>query len=194
MYHFRVLEGLKVTKPVDESKDEQARTQTPTRTGKKEEIISETNVSNEWRIYAKMEGNFHLTNKYALFFNMSRYYKSIGQDPFDVLPLSFHIKSGTTDATFYNFLTSFKEFEEKANLEVPKEDTKAVSQSVIATRTHKANPHCPKCENDNLAAKQSLRQKSKKGPQGSPTGLGTLEKPPRAEEKSPVLPCYNDRK
>ena len=84
-----------------------------------------------------MEGNFHLTNKYALFFNMSKYYKSIGRDPFDVLPLSFHIKSGSTDVSFYNFLNSFKEFEDKANAnqEVQQEEAKALSQSVIATRT-----------------------------------------------------------
>ena len=32
------------------------------------------NVSNEWRIYAKLEANYHLSNKYALFLNMKRYY------------------------------------------------------------------------------------------------------------------------
>jgi hypothetical protein len=36
------------------------------------------NKSNQWRVYAKMEANHHLTNKFALFKNMSIYYKSIG--------------------------------------------------------------------------------------------------------------------
>jgi tubulin polyglutamylase TTLL1 len=54
-------------------------------------------VSNEWRIYAKMEANYHLSNKYALFYNMTKYYRSIGRDPWDVLPLTFHIKRGTKD-------------------------------------------------------------------------------------------------
>ena len=64
----------------------------------------ETNVSNEWRIYAKMEANYHLSNKYALFYNMTKYYRSIGRDPWDVLPLTFHIKRGTKDQTFFEFL------------------------------------------------------------------------------------------
>ena len=36
------------------------------------------NKSNEWRIYAKMEANHHLSNKFALFYHVSNYYKSIG--------------------------------------------------------------------------------------------------------------------
>jgi hypothetical protein len=55
------------------------------------------NISNEWRIYAKMEANHHLSNKYALFYNMSNYYRSIGRDPFEVLPLTFHVGKGSYD-------------------------------------------------------------------------------------------------
>ena len=136
MYHFKVLANMKVNQLESETKAELERPMTPVRLLKKDEEGQETNISNEWRIYAKMEGNFHLTNKYALFFNMSKYYKSIGKDPFNVLPLSFHIKSGSTDSTFYSFLTSFKEFEEKANLEIEKQnESKVVSQSVTTTRT-----------------------------------------------------------
>ena len=61
------------------------------------EVTPETNLSNQWRIYGKMEANYHLSNKFALFFHMSKYYKSIERDPFDVLPLTFHITKGTTD-------------------------------------------------------------------------------------------------
>ena len=64
---------------------------------KEKDAPEEVNYSNQWRIYAKMEANFHLSNKFALFFNMSKYYKSIERDPFDVLPLTFHITKGTTD-------------------------------------------------------------------------------------------------
>jgi hypothetical protein len=60
-----------------------------------------------------MEANYHLSNKYALFYNMSRYYRSINRDPFDVLPLTFHIKQGTKDHTFYEFLKAFRKFEEQ---------------------------------------------------------------------------------
>lgn len=45
-------------------------------------------------IYSKLEDNFHLANKKALFMNISNYYRSLGQDPFEVaIPLTFHIKS-----------------------------------------------------------------------------------------------------
>jgi len=122
MHHFRVLETLKVNAGKRDAavEDEPARSPSPqTRNGKKDEKNSEqeSNISNEWRIYAKMEGNYHLTNKFALFFNMKKYYKSIGRDPFDVLPLSYHIKSGTSDTTFFKFMQSFKEFEDRAIME-----------------------------------------------------------------------------
>ena len=55
------------------------------------------NISNDWRMYAKMEANHHLSNKFALFYNMRYYYKSIGRDPFEVLPLTFHVSKGTYD-------------------------------------------------------------------------------------------------
>lgn len=61
-----------------------------------------------------MEANYHLSNKFALFFRMSKYYRSIGRDPFDVLPLTFHITKGTTDKVYYKFMQVFREHEEKA--------------------------------------------------------------------------------
>ena len=74
----------------------------------------DTNMSNEWRIYAKMEANYHLSNKYALFYNMRRYYRSIGRDTFDVLPLAFHIGKGSYDPEFFVFQKVFKEHEKEA--------------------------------------------------------------------------------
>lgn len=41
-----------------------------------------------------MEGNFHLSNKKAIFYNMKVYYEAIKESPFDYLPLTFHIKDG----------------------------------------------------------------------------------------------------
>ena len=52
------------------------------------------------KIYAKLENNFHLSNKYALFYNMKKYYNSMSRDPFLVLPVTFHIKSGVKDPIF----------------------------------------------------------------------------------------------
>jgi hypothetical protein len=62
------------------------------------------------KIYAKLENNFHLSNKKALFFNMKSYYEAIGKDPFDVLPLTFHIKTGLSDPSFKEFKYSFDQF------------------------------------------------------------------------------------
>lgn len=45
-------------------------------------------------MYNKLEDNYHLANKKALFMNVTQYYKAMGLDPFEVaIPLTFHIKS-----------------------------------------------------------------------------------------------------
>lgn len=59
-------------------------------------------------IYSKMEDNFHLSNKKALFWNMCQYYKKLGKDPFDHLPLTFHIESGFNDQEFTKFRNYFE--------------------------------------------------------------------------------------
>jgi tubulin---tyrosine ligase len=59
-----------------------------------------------------MEANYHLSNKKALFWNMTQYYKRLGRNPFDNLPLTFHIETGTTDqewAKFKNYFSATKE-------------------------------------------------------------------------------------
>lgn len=42
---------------------------------------------------------------------MRKYYKALGRDPFEVLPVTFHVRSGTTDPEFVKFLTMQKEIE-----------------------------------------------------------------------------------
>ena len=51
----------------------------------------------------KIEDNYHLCNKKALFVNMKNYYEAIGEDPFDSLPVTFHIKEGLDDPNFLAF-------------------------------------------------------------------------------------------
>ena len=75
-------------------------------------------VSNPWndqklRIYGKMEDNYHLSNKKALFFNMTSYYEQISQNPFEVLPLTFHIEHGLTDPEFERFRQHFQMIEQE---------------------------------------------------------------------------------
>ena len=43
---------------------------------------------------------------------MKRYYEALGRDPFEVIPLTFHIKKGTDDPEYFTFLQYFKEIEE----------------------------------------------------------------------------------
>lgn len=76
-----------------------------------QDTIPRGNLSNDFKVYAKLENNFHLSNKCALFYNMKRYYEALGRDPFDVIPLTFHIKKATDDPEFHRFLSVFKEIE-----------------------------------------------------------------------------------
>ena len=54
----------------------------------------------EQKLYNKIEDNFHMNNKKALYLNMKNYYEALDQDVFDNLPLTFHIKKGLDDPEF----------------------------------------------------------------------------------------------
>ena len=74
---------------------------------------------NSTKLYNRIEWNYNLTNKKTLFFNMKSYYESLGEDPFNILPLTFHVKGGSEDPEFQNFKKHFdeqKEIWEKNNL------------------------------------------------------------------------------
>ena len=62
----------------------------------------------QW-IYNWVEDNFHLSNKKALFWNMTRYYWAMGEDPWKALPITFHISNGEKDEEWQNFLTLYFE-------------------------------------------------------------------------------------
>jgi uncharacterized protein YpiB (UPF0302 family) len=55
-----------------------------------------------------MEDNFHLSNKKALFWNFSEYYKSMNKNPWDALPVTFHIDNGLNDPEYIKFLEYHK--------------------------------------------------------------------------------------
>ena len=67
---------------------------------KVETVHRDVNLSNKMKMYAKIENNYHLSNKFALFYNMRKYYLANGRDPFEVLPLTYHIKKDTNDPPF----------------------------------------------------------------------------------------------
>jgi hypothetical protein len=58
-------------------------------------------------LYNRLEDNFHLSNKKALFLNLKSYYGRLGLDPFEVaIPLTFNIKS-VTDPEYMRFCETF---------------------------------------------------------------------------------------
>lgn len=60
-------------------------------------------------MYNRIDANYHLANKKALFMNIDTYYKALGYDPFEVaIPLTFHIKKGT-DKQFAKFERAFNQ-------------------------------------------------------------------------------------
>ena len=71
------------------------------------------NISNQIKVYAKLENSYHLSNKYALFYNMRKYYKALGRNPFEVLPLTFHVRTGTSDPEFLKFTDMHRSIQEK---------------------------------------------------------------------------------
>ncbi|CAI2384528.1 unnamed protein product [Moneuplotes crassus] len=66
------------------------------------------------KIYNRLENNFHLSNKKALFWNMSEYYKSINKSPWDALPVTFHVENGLSDPEYMKFLN----FQSRLELEI----------------------------------------------------------------------------
>ena len=55
-----------------------------------------------------LEGHIHLSNKKALYYNMKTYYESLGENPFEYIPLTFHIKDGVDSEEFKQFEEEFK--------------------------------------------------------------------------------------
>ena len=81
---------------------------------KQPELIQQLNTakgSGVRLVYNRLEDNFHLANKKALFMNMCSFYRRQGLDPFEVaIPLTFHIKS-QSDPEYANFIMMFNQLE-----------------------------------------------------------------------------------
>lgn len=67
----------------------------------------------KFKLYNKLEGNKELASKKRLFYNMTAYYKSIGENAFKYIPLTFHMTEGTKDAAFPEFCKKFNEFQKE---------------------------------------------------------------------------------
>jgi len=77
----------------------------------KNENIAPTRT-NDTKLYNKIEDNFHMNNKKALYLNAKNYYDALDQDVFDNLPLTFHVKEGLDDPEFHRFKQYYDKFEE----------------------------------------------------------------------------------
>lgn len=66
-------------------------------------------------MYNRLEHNFHLSNKKALFRNIVRYYRHRQMDPFEIaIPLTFHIRHvGSNDADYMAFIRAFNDLKQR---------------------------------------------------------------------------------
>ena len=70
-------------------------------------------------LYNKIEFNQHLANKKGLFKSIKSFYIALGKDPFEHIPLTFHIKNGKDDPEFAKFMQEYEDIEiEKAKNKV----------------------------------------------------------------------------
>lgn len=60
-----------------------------------------------------LENQFHISNKKAMFINMQQFYIATKKDPFETLPLTFHIKFGASDPEFEKFTSYYNSLETK---------------------------------------------------------------------------------
>ena len=65
------------------------------------------------KVYNRLERNYEICSKKRLFFNLVNYYKSLNKDPFDYIPLTFHVKNGPRDSNFLSFKQKFAEVQKK---------------------------------------------------------------------------------
>ena len=49
------------------------------------------------KIANRLENNFHLSNKKALFYNLKSYFDYLQKDVFQIIPVTFHVKHGLQD-------------------------------------------------------------------------------------------------
>lgn len=69
--------------------------------------------SSALKIHNHFERNYFLGNKKALFYSLRKYYLLINKNPFDYIPLTFHISEGLEDPEFQKFLEKYESLNEK---------------------------------------------------------------------------------
>lgn len=72
-------------------------------------------IDSKIKLYNKLEENFHLSNKKALYYNMRSYYEALKEDMTNAMPLTFHIKS-IDDPEYQRFQHMFSNNEHTNNI------------------------------------------------------------------------------
>lgn len=49
--------------------------------------------ANKFKLHNHFEFNWNITNKKALYYNLKRFYLATKQDPFEFIPLTFHVQA-----------------------------------------------------------------------------------------------------
>jgi tubulin monoglycylase TTLL3/8 len=88
--------------------------------------------AHQLRTCNKLECNYHLANKKAMFYNLKYYYEAMKENPFEYIPLTFHIQEGVEDKEFVRFTEYFK----RRQQEVVEQDKIAQAQE----KTMKTKP------------------------------------------------------
>ena len=55
-----------------------------------------------------LEFHWHISNKKALYYNLKKYYEAINKNPFEYIPLTFHVQKDG-DNEWNNFEKAFNE-------------------------------------------------------------------------------------
>ncbi|OMJ85700.1 hypothetical protein SteCoe_12889 [Stentor coeruleus] len=90
--------------------------------------------SNSIKICNKLEKNQHICSKKLMFYNLRNFYTKKGKNIFDVVPVTFHVKSTGKDKNFLEFMEYYKEQEKKKMNNIwiikPGENTNRVASSL----------------------------------------------------------------
>jgi hypothetical protein len=62
-----------------------------------------TMIPQDLKVHNRVDLNFMLSNKKALYYNLKNYYMAVGDDPFAYIPVTFHVTS-ESDSEFSSFL------------------------------------------------------------------------------------------
>lgn len=88
--------------------------------GKSKKVIAANKIKPPMQCDSTMMSNhlechIHLSNKKALYYNMKTYYESLDLNPFDYIPVTFHIKDGVDSEEFAKFTEEFNKIENESD-------------------------------------------------------------------------------